>query len=129
MKPESLRRLQDAEGKGLIGCVLLIVVVGVAIYLGIVLAPIYYSNFNFESDIKTEISKAGAHFLDNETVIKDVLDMARRNEIRVKREDISVERFAGQVHLSVRYSVPVNFILFERNLNFQIKESSFIGTL
>ncbi len=129
MKFKGLRRLHDPEGKGMIGCVLLIVVIGVAIYLGIVLAPIYYANFNFESDLKAEISKAGAHFLDNEAVTRDVLDLARRNEIRVQREDISVERFAGQVHLSVHYSVPVNFILFERNLNFQIKESSFIGTL
>jgi hypothetical protein len=129
MKSKCIRQLQGNEGKGMIGCVLLIVVIGVAIYLGIVLAPIYYANFNLESGVKTEISRAGAHFLDNETVIKDILDLARRNEVRLRREDISVDRFAGQVHLTIHYSVPVDFILFERNLNFEIKESSFIGTL
>jgi hypothetical protein len=129
MKSKNLHRLHDTEGKGMIGCLLLIVLAGVTIYLGIVLVPIYYANFNLESGIKTEISRAGAHFLDNETVIKDVLELAKRNEILVKKENISVERFAGQVHLIVRYSVPVDFILFERDLVFQIKESSFIGTL
>ena len=83
---------------------ILIVLIGVTIYLGIVLAPIYYANFNLESGVKTEISRAGAHFLDSETIVKDVLALARRNEIRLKREDISVERFAGQVHLTIRYA-------------------------
>jgi hypothetical protein len=129
MKPKYLRRLQETEGKGMIGCILLIVLLGVVIYLGIVLAPIYYANFNLESGVKTEISRAGAHFLDNETMIKDILALAGREEIRLTRESISIDRFAGQVHLTIRYSVPVDFILFERNLNFDIKESSFIGTL
>ena len=113
----------------MIGCILLIVLIGVAIYLGIVLAPIYYANFNLESGVKTEISRAGARLLDNETIVKDILDLARREEIQLKKENISVERFAGQVHLTVQYSVPVDFILFKRNLNFEIKESSFVGTL
>jgi len=129
MKSELFRRLRDTEGKGVIGCMLLIVVIGVAIYLGIVLGPIWYANFNFESDVKTEISKAGAHFLDDETITKDILDFARRNEIRLGRQNISIERFAGQVHVRVQYSVPVDFIFFERDISFKTEGSTFIGTL
>ena len=129
MESKYLCRLRDPEGKGLFGCLVMIVLIGVAIYLTIVLAPIYYANFNFESQIKTEISRAGAHFLDDETVIKDILDLARRNEIRIKRENIFAERFAGQIHVRVQYSVPVDFIVFEHNLTFKIEASSFIGSL
>ena len=129
MRSKYFRRLNDSEGKGIVGCVILIVLLGVAIYLGIVLAPIYYSNFNFESGVKTEVSRAGAHFLENEAIAKDIMDMAKRNEIRLSRQDISIERFAGQIHIKVRYSVPVDFILFEYDLTFKIDESSFIGTL
>jgi hypothetical protein len=129
MRSKYFCRLHDSEGKGVVGCILLIVLLGVAIYLAIVLAPIYYANFSFESNVKTEISRAGAHFLDDETVIKDIMDMARRDEIRLTRQNISVERFAGQIHLKVRYSVPVDFILFEHDLGFKIDVSSFIGTL
>jgi hypothetical protein len=129
MRSKYFRRLNDSEGKGIVGCVILIVLLGVAIYLGIVLAPIYYSNFNFESGVKTEVSRAGAHFLENEAIAKDIMDLAKRNEIRLSRHDISVERFAGQIHIKVRYSVPVDFILFEYDLTFKIDESSFVGTL
>ena len=130
MKFENFRCLiQPAEGKGLIGCMLLIVLVGVAIYLGIVLTPIYYSNFNFDSAVKTEVSRAGAHFFDDETLTKNILDIARRNEIRITRENIAIDRFAGQVHVNVQYAVRVDFILFERDLTFKVNASSFIGSL
>jgi len=129
MKTSLLRELRSAEGKGVVGCLLSIVMLAVAIYLGIVLFPIYYSNFTFENDVKTVASRAGAHFLDNQQITKDVLSLAKRNEIRIKREDIKLERFAGQLHIRVDYSVPVDFIIMERDLNFKIEASSFIGTL
>jgi hypothetical protein len=129
MKSKYHHSLCDSEGKGVLGCMLMIVLLGVAIYLAIVLAPIYYANFNMESEVKTEVSRAGAHFLDDETIVKDILDMARRNEISLKRQDITIERFAGQIHINVHYSVPVNYILFERDLPFRIKASSFIGAI
>ncbi len=129
MKSKYLRNFSDPAGKGMIGCLLFLVLTGVAIYFGIVLGPVYYSNFNFESAVKTEISRAGAHFLDDEALSKDILDLARRNEIRLKREDISIDRFAGQVHVKVRYAVPVDFIILNKDLVFRIEGSSFIGAL
>jgi len=129
MKSLSCRSLRDAEGKGLIGCLAVIILFGVAIFLGITLVPVYYANFNLESDIKTEVSRAGSHFLDDDVIVKDVLDMAKRNEIRLDRKNVEVKRFAGQIFVEVNYAVPVDFGFLEHNLNFQIKASSYIGTL
>ncbi len=129
MECKRLRGLRDSEGKGLIGCMFMVVVIAVAIYLGIVLVPIYYANSNMESEVKTEASRAGAHFLDDEQIIKDILDVARRNEVRITRQNISIDRFAGQVHIQVLYVVPVDFVVLKRDLKFEIKSSSFIGAL
>ncbi len=129
MKSKYLRRLRDPQGKGLLGCMIMIVLIGVAIYLTIVLVPIFYSNFNFESDIKTEVSRAGAHFLDDDTITRDILDMAKRNEILLTKQNISIDRFAGQVHINVRYAVPVNFVILDHDVVFQINASSFVGAL
>ncbi len=129
MKSKGLRILRDSEGKGLIGCVIFIVLFAVAIFLAITLGPIYYSNYKFESELKTEASRAGSHFMDDETVMKDVMDLAKRNEIQLAREDIKLERFAGQLHITVHYSVPVDLLITRRNLNFGITASSFVGAL
>jgi len=129
MKSAKLRYFRSPEGKGMIGCMLMTVVIAVAIYLGILLAPIYYANFNFESDVKTEVTRAGAHFIDDQVLTKNILDLARRNEIRITQENVSIERFAGQVHVTVEYSVPVDFVIFQRDLKFRVEESRFVGTL
>jgi hypothetical protein len=129
MKPKRFRLFYESEGKGLIGCVLSIVLLAAIIFLGITLGPIYYNNLNFESDLKTEVSRAGARFVDNEAMIKDIMDLAKRNEIQLTRQNIKVERFAGQVHIKVNYSVPVDLLVKEQDFNFEIKVSSFIGSL
>lgn len=129
MKTYYLRRLHNQDGKGVLGCMVMIVLLGAALYLGIVLVPIYYANFNFESQVKTEVSRAGAHFLDDKTVVKNIMSLARKNEIRLTKEDISTDRFAGQLHVRIEYAVPVDFIIFERDLTFKIDTSSFIGAL
>ena len=129
MKSNSLSSLSNSEGKGFFGCIVSIILFGIAVYLAIALGPIYYSNFNFEAEVKTIASRAGSHSFNDEAVIGEVMDMAKRNEIRLEKEDVKVDRYAGQLHIKVNYSVPVDFVIFERNLNFDIDASSYIGTL
>jgi hypothetical protein len=129
MKSQGRRLLENAEGKGMVGCLVFIVLMGLAIVLAVQLGPVYYADYNMEADIKTEASRAGARFLDDDTIIRDVYQMAKRNDVPIQRENIKVHRLAGQVVIEVTYSVPVSFILFERDFDFKIEASSFIGTL
>jgi hypothetical protein len=129
MTPKSIRLLSETEGKGIIGCMLSIVLMAMVLFLGITLGPIYYNKLNLESDLKTEVSRAGARYLDNEIVIKDVIDLARRSDIKITRENVKVERFAGQVHIRVNYSVPADLLVMDQDFNFEIKVSSFTGAL
>jgi len=125
MTPKGPNSMRDSEGKGLLGCLASLVLLGVAIFLGIKLVPIYYSNFNFETDLKTEVSRVGSRFIENEIVIRDILQLAKKNEITLDKQDIRIERFAGQVHITVDYAVPVDFMVLVHTLKFQIKVSSF----
>ena len=124
-----LERLRDQEGKGITGCLLFLLFIAIAAYVGVAIGPIYYANSNFESDVKTEASRAGAHFLSDEEVVKDILALSEKHQIRLSKEDIKVERFAGQVHISIKYAAPIDLPVFKRNIDFEIKASSFIGTL
>jgi hypothetical protein len=129
MKSNGLLSLRDDEGKGLTGCLILIILFVVVVMLAVRLGPAYYANHNLKTDLKNEASRAGAHSLDNEMIIRDIMDMAKRNEIQLKRENITVKRFAGQIHIEVNYKVPVDFFFYRHNINFEVKASSFIGTL
>jgi hypothetical protein len=123
------RSIMDPAGKGILGCFFFLVIAAVAVFVGIRLGPIYYANSNLQSAISTEVSRAGANFLDDETIIKDVLDLAKRNEIQLTRENVKVERFAGQIHITVQYTVLADLGFYQRNIDFNIRESSFVGRL
>jgi len=129
MKSNSLRILHDSEGKGLFGCVVLLVVFIAAVFVIAKLAPLYYANYSLETEVKTEVSRAGAHSFSDETVIKDILDLAKRNEVPLQKENITIQRSAGQIHIKVVYSIPVDFLILQRDINFEIKGSSFIGSI
>lgn len=112
----------------MIGCIILLVVIGTAIFLAIRLGPLYFYNNNFRSDVETEVNRAGARSLKNEIIVDNILALAKTHKIELTQEDVKVDRFAGQIHVEVSYSVPVNFALFQRGINFQIAASSFVGS-
>ncbi len=129
MKSRGLRSLRDSEGKGLFGCLVLLVLFAAAVFATVKLAPVYYANYNLESEIKTEVSRAGSHGMTDEQIMKDIKDLARRNEIVLENENIKLRRLAGQLHIEIEYGVPVDLMLFEKTINFKINEASFVGAL
>lgn len=129
MKSQDRNFLRSSEGKGMVGCLIFIVLLAVAVYVAIQVGPVYYSNYAMESELKKEISRAGAHSLDDEQIVQDVMNIARRNDVPLQEENITVQHVAGQVGVEINYAVPVNLIVLERDLNFKIKVSSFVGSL
>jgi hypothetical protein len=125
--PEQM--LTDHQGTGAVGCLFYLLVLAVLVLVGVRVLPVYYAYTTFESDIKTEISRAGARFYDDDLIIRDVLDLARKNEINVARDDVTVERAGGQIQLTVHSVEPVDFLVYQHTLVFDIKASSFIGHL
>ncbi len=125
----TLKELRSAEGKGMAGCLFFLLLLAIAVFVGIIVGPTYYSHYSFETDVKAVVARAGAHFFDDDTLAKEILDLAKRDEIRLARENVKVERFAGQLWVTINYSVPVDFMVFQRTLDFEIKSSSYIGRL
>lgn len=121
--------LLNPEGKGLIGCIGAIVLIAALLFAGIKLGPIYYSNMIFEDDIKNIVGRAGALGLRDEKIIQDILDTAKEENINLTSKDVSknikIERYAGQVHVEVHYTVPVDLLIMKKNFEFEIKTSSF----
>lgn len=120
---------RDCQGKGALGCLGSLLILVVMIVVGSRVAPPYFSYKSLQADVGTEISKAGAHYFTDEVLVQNIVDVAKKNEVRLKRDDVKVERFAGQVQVSVQYHVPVDLIIFQHTFEFNIKASSYIGTL
>ncbi len=121
--------LRSSEGKGTFGCLVSLLLLLLAGLVASQVGPPYFAYKGLEADVKTEVSRAGAHFFDDETVIRDILDLARKNEIPLKRDQIKIERFAGQLFVKIRYTVEVSLIAYRREVALDIDAQSFIGRL
>ena len=117
------------EGKGTLGCIITLLLLAIATVATIRIGPPYFAFKSFEADLKKETSKAGANAYDDETIVKNVVDLARRNEIRLQKEDVTVERYAGQVFVSVHYALPVDLFFYEHKINMDVRTSSYVGRL
>jgi len=124
-----LEGLRSQNGSGTAGCLAFLLVAAVVGVLALRMGPTYYANKSLEADIRTEASRAGANFHDDETVMRNVLELARRNEVRITRENVKLERFAGQIFITITYSVPVDLFVTQKTFNFKVAGSSFIGRL
>jgi phage-related protein len=129
MKPKGLRILRDSEGKGHLGCVVSILLFAAAIFVSIKLGPVYYQNFNLESEAKNEVSRAGARYIDDETIVSQLMTIAQKNELTLDRKNIKIYRHANQVTIEINYSVPVDFLVFQHDVSFNISVSSFVAGL
>lgn len=117
------------DGKGAVGCVIFLLIAAVATFAGIKIIPDYYAHKSFEGEVQTQVARAGANFIDDETMIKDLLALAKKNEVKISRNNIKVERFAGQIQVSIEYVRPIDFIVYQKDLEFKIKASSYVGRL
>jgi len=118
-----------SEGKGKIGCVLTILLMVTLTLIVLRLGPFYFAFKSFESDLKRDVSRAGANGWDDETIMKDVLDLSKRNSLGLTRDDVKVERFAGQVQVTVQYTFELDLFLYQRPFTLDAQVSSFIGRL
>lgn len=132
MKLKGFDAFLNSEGKGIIGCMGAIILVVVILFMGIKLGPVYYSNFIFEEDVKSVVSRASSHAQNNEAITKDILALAKKNNINLTtknaHKNIKIERYAGQIHVEIQYFVHVDFLVIEKNLKFEVKTSSFVAT-
>ena len=119
----------NSEGKGTFGCLFSLLVLAAAVFAGVKLVPLYYSASSFESDVKTEVSRAGVNFFSDETILKDIVQLAQKNEIRISHDQIKLERLAGQVRVAIAWSEPVDFVFFQYDVPFRVNASSYMGRL
>jgi len=111
------------EGKVKPGCIFSIVLMAIVVFLAIKLIPVYFNNYEFKGELKQAVSRAGARAIQNEDIVRDLIATAGKNNIVLQKEKIQISRTSGQLYIAVEYSVPVNFLIMKRDLNFKLEES------
>jgi hypothetical protein len=88
-----------------------VLIVGGAVYLGIMILPHYFSNFQFKDEVVTESKFASLDVNKNEEDVRNkVFQYAQSHNIPIKPEQIRVVRDGKDVTISAPYKVEINLI-------------------
>ena len=120
---------KNQAGKGAVGCLIFLLVLAICILAVVRLWPDYYAYKTLDTELRTEASRAGANFLEDEAIMANVLQLAKRSDVYITKKNVKIARIAGQIFITVHYSVPIDFIFYTWNMECDIKASSFVGRL
>ncbi len=99
-----------------------IFVIIAAIYLGVELVPLYYANYEFQGDIKTEALTSTYTPKTEADIRESVFKLAKEYEIPITKEGIKVQRAgdlgSGTVTIDAPYTVHLDIPGYPFDLHF-----------
>lgn len=120
-KPTSPPEDQKLPLWRLIGAILVLVAM-VAVLL--TLAPVYYEDFQLRQFIQTLARGTSAAATPDEALRAAVSDRGRQLDLPIRAEDIQISRTDGKLQVQIKYSVQMDFPLYQVDLHFHPSATS-----
>lgn len=94
-----MMRFGKEKGSSRLGCVVLLLLASIFVYLCYRIIPVYLEKEAFESRVLSVAGKAVVHNWDDRKVIQQVMDVARSTNFQVERENIQIRRIPGRANV------------------------------
>jgi len=113
---QTSRRSQRGEGK--LKAIIYTVILVTAVFLAIKLVPLYVAEYQLQ-DKMNEQAKFAVVNRYSEDQIRDILfKVVKDLDIPATRDDIKMTSTNHGVSISISYTVPVDFIVYQTNITF-----------
>jgi hypothetical protein len=97
-------------------------VIGVGIYLGAEMIPVYYSNYQFQDDVKTEATLETYTSKPEDAIRDAIFKKAQSLDIPLTKDQIKVQRHGtqgtGSLTISAPYTVHLDLPVYPVDLHF-----------
>lgn len=107
------------KGSATIKTLLTLVAVAALIVGAVKIVPVYVKVYEFEDAMRVQAKFAGVESK-NETVVRDELyKKAQELKLPIDRDQIEISTSMGGINIKVRYTVPIDLIVMQRDFNFE----------
>jgi Domain of unknown function (DUF4845) len=93
-----------------INLLLTLIILGSMIFVGVMLIPPYFTNYQLQDAMNTEARFAGYNRKTEEEIREDVWKKVQELGVPAKRTDIHITNDTNTTLITVNYSVPINLI-------------------
>lgn len=102
-----MRRFRSQRGEGQLGCVFGLVLLLAAIFVAYKMVPIKVKAAELRGEVVDEAKSAGSR--SDTQILNTIVNKAQSLGLPVTKEDVTISRAATTIHVSVEYTVPVEF--------------------
>lgn len=116
-------RKRSERGDVPLGCLVGLIVMGIALLIGLKVVPLMVRVGDLESTVQSLADRAGRVEYDNKRIINDILVQASKSDLPVTKKDIKIERTKAYNKIWVKFTVQIDFIVYTYTWNKEIYEN------
>ena len=124
----------SCRGEGKLGCLVVILLITLSVFLVYKIGPVYFDKISFEDDFARIVNRAGAENWRDQAIRDQVINAARAGHFEVNPKDIKVDRVgrfqsASRLKVTVKIRRQVEFPGYVKMFEFQPEATALIGRL
>ncbi len=109
------------KGASNIGCILALIVLGALIIVGIKVVPVRIAVAELQDFCEKEADTAYQPRNTDEKLTESIFRKAMEEQLPVNKENIKVWRDTGQIHIEIKYHVPLDLLVTTYDWNVEHK--------
>jgi hypothetical protein len=109
-------RLRE-RGANNVGCIVGLAILAVAVLIAMKVIPARVAVAELQDFCEKEADAASLPRMTNEIIADQVRLKAEEQHLPVTREDVKVWRDSSEIHIEVKYTVPLHLIVYDYNWN------------
>ena len=113
-----MRKRIAERGEGNLGCILWLLVLGLAVLISWKLVPVKIASAELYDFMDEQAKFAGANTT-AEDVKKNILQRAKELNLPLDKDHVKVERIGDRIRMEAEYTVPVEFPGYTYNWHFR----------
>ena len=106
------------RGGSKLNLIFTLLIVGAMVFGAVKIVPAYFANYQFQDSMETEARFAIANMKPADDIRNDIWRKAQDLSIPLNKEDIVVTVDRANVSISTDYSVPVDLVVYQFELQF-----------
>jgi len=114
----SRARWKGERGGARIKTLIVLIILGSAIFCAVKVVPPYFDNYQLQDSMREEAAYASASRKQADDIRADIEKKLKQLGIPADGKDIQVSDDAGNVQISVDYTVPVDLAVYQLQLHF-----------
>ena len=112
------RSLRSERGEGRLKAIVYFAILIGAVFVAVKVVPVYVAEYQLKDKITEQARFAVVNRMNDDQIKDSIFRTIQDLDIPAKRDDVKVANTNHGIAISVNYTVPVDFLVYQTDLNF-----------